>query len=126
MIAKLKAGLTELKQLEGENLSALDDNKLEEYLKLVEITNAGAEFTPDEAIEKIRDIAKHWHVVIDGSEQPLISDDELHHLSINKGTITQEERSIINNHIVVTIKMLESLPFPKHLKCVPEYAGGHH
>ncbi|MEX0951975.1 MAG: HD domain-containing phosphohydrolase, partial [Gammaproteobacteria bacterium] len=27
---------------------------------------------------------------------------------------------------VVTIKMLESLPYPKHLKKVPEYAGGHH
>jgi len=126
MITKLKAGLTDMKQLEDENPSALDDSKLEEYLKLVETTNTGAEFTPDEAIEQIRDIANHWHVVINGSEQPLISDDEIHHLSINKGTITQEERSIINNHIVVTIKMLESLPFPKHLKSVPEYAGGHH
>jgi HD-GYP domain-containing protein (c-di-GMP phosphodiesterase class II) len=27
---------------------------------------------------------------------------------------------------VVTIRMLESLPWPKHLKNVPEYAGGHH
>ena len=35
-------------------------------------------------------------------------------------------RGIINNHIVMTIKMLESLPFPKHLKSVTEYAGGHH
>jgi HD-GYP domain-containing protein (c-di-GMP phosphodiesterase class II) len=28
--------------------------------------------------------------------------------------------------MVATIKMLESLPFPKHLSRVPEYAGGHH
>jgi HD-GYP domain-containing protein (c-di-GMP phosphodiesterase class II) len=40
--------------------------------------------------------------------------------------LTPEEREVINNHIVVTIKMLESLPFPKHLRNVPEYAGGHH
>ena len=33
---------------------------------------------------------------------------------------------VINNHISVTIKMLESLPFPKHLLNVPEFAGGHH
>ncbi len=33
---------------------------------------------------------------------------------------------VINNHIVATIKMLESLPFPKNLQNVPEYAGGHH
>jgi HD-GYP domain-containing protein (c-di-GMP phosphodiesterase class II) len=47
-------------------------------------------------------------------------------LSIAKGTLLPEEREIINNHMVVTIDMLESLPFPKHLRNVPEYAGGHH
>ncbi len=47
-------------------------------------------------------------------------------LTIRSGTLTQEERQIINHHIEVTIKMLESLPWPKHLKNVPEYAGGHH
>ncbi|MCE2989435.1 MAG: phosphohydrolase, partial [Nitrosomonadaceae bacterium] len=36
------------------------------------------------------------------------------------------EREIINHHIVATIKMLEALPWPKHLKRVPEFAGGHH
>ena len=36
------------------------------------------------------------------------------------------ERTIVNRHIDITIEMLESLPFPKHLKNVPEYAGGHH
>jgi HD-GYP domain-containing protein (c-di-GMP phosphodiesterase class II) len=50
----------------------------------------------------------------------------VYNLNIAKGTLTAEEREIINNHIVVTIKMLESLPYPKHLKNVPEYAGGHH
>jgi HD-GYP domain-containing protein (c-di-GMP phosphodiesterase class II) len=47
-------------------------------------------------------------------------------LTIPKGTLTPEERQIINNHIVVTINMLESLPYPKGLRRVPEYAGGHH
>ena len=36
------------------------------------------------------------------------------------------EREIINHHIVATIKMLEALPWPRHLLNVPEYAGGHH
>jgi HD-GYP domain-containing protein (c-di-GMP phosphodiesterase class II) len=40
--------------------------------------------------------------------------------------LNNEEREIINHHIVATIKMLESLPFPKDLQKVPEYAGGHH
>jgi HD-GYP domain-containing protein (c-di-GMP phosphodiesterase class II)/HAMP domain-containing protein len=51
---------------------------------------------------------------------------ELHNLSIMRGTLTDEERYIINDHIVQTIIMLESLPFPRHLRNVPEIAGGHH
>jgi hypothetical protein len=51
---------------------------------------------------------------------------ELHNLSIQRGTLTDEERYIINDHIVQTIIMLESLPFPRHLRNVPEIAGGHH
>ena len=51
---------------------------------------------------------------------------ELYNLSIGRGTLTAEERYRINDHIVQTIMMLESLPFPKHLKAVPELAGGHH
>lgn len=51
---------------------------------------------------------------------------EVYNLSIGRGTLTEEERFKINDHIVQTIIMLEQLPFPKHLKRVPEYAGGHH
>ena len=51
---------------------------------------------------------------------------EIYNLSIRRGTLTEEERAKINDHISVTIEMLESLPFPKSLKKVPEYAGGHH
>lgn len=51
---------------------------------------------------------------------------ELHNLAITKGTLTTEERYIINNHMVQTILMLDRLPFPKHLQSVVEFAGGHH
>jgi len=51
---------------------------------------------------------------------------ELHNLSVSRGTLTEEERSKINDHIVQTIKMLDELPFPRHLRSVPEIAGGHH
>ena len=47
-------------------------------------------------------------------------------LCIRRGTLSAEERETINYHIVATIKMLESLPYPKHLARVPEFAGGHH
>ena len=51
---------------------------------------------------------------------------EVYNLSIGRGTLTEEERYKINDHIVQTIVMLEQLPFPKQLARVPEYAGGHH
>jgi HD-GYP domain-containing protein (c-di-GMP phosphodiesterase class II) len=51
---------------------------------------------------------------------------ELHNLSVSRGTLTAEDRYKINEHIVQTIRMLSTLPFPKHLRQVPELAGGHH
>jgi len=87
--------------------------------------NLGSEHMPAEAQQKIAQIARqHWQY--NGEQYPLLSEDEIYHLSIVKGTLTPEERAVINNHIVRSIKMLESLPFPKHLQNVPEIAGGHH
>lgn len=51
---------------------------------------------------------------------------ELYNLSIGRGTLTDEERFKINDHIVQTIIMLKQLPYPKHLSQVPDIAGGHH
>jgi len=51
---------------------------------------------------------------------------ELHNLCIARGTLTDEERYQINDHIVQTIIMLKKLPYPKHLLEVPDIAGGHH
>jgi HD-GYP domain-containing protein (c-di-GMP phosphodiesterase class II) len=51
---------------------------------------------------------------------------EIYNLSIGRGTLTEEERYIINAHMIQTIKMLDELPFPRHLRAVPEIAGGHH
>ncbi len=51
---------------------------------------------------------------------------EVYNLCIARGTLNDEERFKINEHIIQTIVMLDSMPFPKHLKRVPEYAGTHH
>ena len=61
-----------------------------------------------------------------GETAPFLSEEEVYNLTIDRGTLTSEERQIINYHIDATIKMLESLPYPKHLQRVPEFAGGHH
>jgi HD-GYP domain-containing protein (c-di-GMP phosphodiesterase class II) len=51
---------------------------------------------------------------------------EIYNLSIARGTLTEEERFKINDHIIQTITMLDTLPLPRHLKRIPEYAGTHH
>jgi HD-GYP domain-containing protein (c-di-GMP phosphodiesterase class II) len=89
--------------------------------------NIGGEAMSPEAQERVRAIGRrnHWRDP-SGNTANFLSDDEIENLSIARGTLTAAEREIINHHIVATIKMLEALPWPRHLKNVPEYAGGHH
>eukprot|EP00487_Bulimina_marginata_P007465 TRINITY_DN28745_c0_g1_i1.p1 TRINITY_DN28745_c0_g1~~TRINITY_DN28745_c0_g1_i1.p1 ORF type:complete len:134 (+),score=7.03 TRINITY_DN28745_c0_g1_i1:102-503(+) len=51
---------------------------------------------------------------------------EVYNLSISRGTLTTEDRFKINEHIISTIKMLETLPLPEELSRVPRYASTHH
>ncbi len=89
--------------------------------------NVGGEAMKPEDQERIRGISRQyrWRNT-EGREVEFLTAEEVENLSIRAGTLTQSERETINYHIVATIKMLESLPWPNHLKRVPEYAGGHH
>jgi HD-GYP domain-containing protein (c-di-GMP phosphodiesterase class II) len=89
--------------------------------------NIGGESMPEADQQRVRDIGQRyqWRNV-DGVAADFLTANEIENLSIRAGTLTQKERETINYHIVATIKMLEQLPWPKHLKHVPEYAGGHH
>lgn len=88
--------------------------------------NIGSEFMSNDDIARVQEIAKLKWFDANGEARPLLTDDEVMNLSIQRGTLNSSERKVINSHIDVTIKMLESLPFPKHLQNVPEFAGGHH
>lgn len=90
-------------------------------------TNIGSEAMKDEDIARVKAIAARydWRNG-DGERAGILTQEEVRNLTIRSGTLTAEERQVINHHIEVTIQMLESLPWPRHLKNVPEYAGGHH
>jgi HD-GYP domain-containing protein (c-di-GMP phosphodiesterase class II) len=90
-------------------------------------TNVGGEAMKEADQQRVRDIGsrRKWRNV-DAVETDFLSADEIDNLTIRAGTLTLKEREIINHHIVATIKMLEQLPWPRHLTKVPEYAGGHH
>ena len=90
-------------------------------------TNVGGEFMRDEDVERVKQIASAYRWVDPaGQECNFLSEDEVKNLTIRAGTLTMDERKVINHHIDLTINMLEALPWPKHLTKVPEYAGGHH
>lgn len=98
---------------------------IEDDLEFIQGTNMGGEFMADEKIERVNKIADNI-VSINNEKLNLLSDDEAFNLSIRKGTLTEEEREVINNHVTVSYKMLEKLPFPKKLKRVPIIAASHH
>jgi len=91
----------------------------------IEKCNVGGEFMEKELQNRVLDIANYDYEQ-QGDKTSFLSENEVRNLNIPKGTLLPEEREIINDHIVITIDMLEQLPYPKHLKNVPEFAGGHH
>ena len=101
-------------------------NTLAEDQNFLQTCNVGSEFMPEPACQRVNAIAEKYSLHINEEQIPLLNKEEVYNLSIPKGTLTAEERQIINHHITATINMLESLPFPRHLKNVPEIAGGHH
>lgn len=100
--------------------------RLDEERGVLRRANIGGEGMLPEDQERVSEIACRRWIGPDGSERNFLDEDEVMNLTIRAGTLNQQEREIINNHISVTIRMLESLPWPKHLQAVPEYAGGHH
>jgi HD-GYP domain-containing protein (c-di-GMP phosphodiesterase class II) len=83
--------------------------------------NQGSETVDAEKIAIIEQIAN-----IPLLASTLLSTEEVECLKIKRGTLSIRERQIINNHVSVSIKMLESLPYPKNLQNVAAYAGAHH
>jgi HD-GYP domain-containing protein (c-di-GMP phosphodiesterase class II) len=94
--------------------------------EFVRRTNIGSERMRPEDQARVSQIAKYQWTNERGERERFLSKDEEDNLNIAYGTLSPGERQIINHHIVATIKMLEALPWPRHLTNVPEYAGGHH
>jgi HD-GYP domain-containing protein (c-di-GMP phosphodiesterase class II) len=100
--------------------------QLEEDRRFLQMCNIGSERMSDENVVQVKRIANYRWRDVSGHEADFLTEDEVRNLTIRAGTLTDDERKVINHHIVATIKMLEALPWPKHLTKVPEYAGGHH
>ena len=125
----------QLHMLKANRLAKVDDfekeyqllvQKLDDDKHFLRQTNYGTEFMSIADQLRIKAIADYKIENEQGEVVKFLTENEVYNLNISRGTLTAEERTIINNHIVVTIHMLESLPYPKILRRVPEYAGAHH
>jgi HD domain len=123
-------------KLQGADASAAESEyhamlkKIEDDRTFLRRINHGGERRSEQVLQqdqaRINQIASQTFINEHGEVSPFLTEDERESLSIPSGTLSIVERDIINHHINATIKMLEALPWPRHLKNVPEYAGGHH
>ena len=116
--------VTDWSELESEyadRIAALDNDR-----KFLRRVNIGGESMTTQDIERVHSIASNTWINEDGERAPLLTPDEVYNLSITRGTLTREDRQIINNHVAMTYKMLSALPWPKHLRGVPDIASSHH
>ena len=100
-------------------------NRLKDDLEFVLGSNATSEFVSDEKLNRLKSIGEGVVMTSQG-EELLLTENELYNLCIRKGNLTAEERKTIENHALMTIKLLEQLPFPKKMRDVPAIAGAHH
>lgn len=110
-------------EIETELLSHL--HQLEQGLALVRKSNTGGEFLPDEQVVSIQKLADQPFQIGEQS-LALITPDEAYCLGVQKGTLTNEERLIINEHAEIGLEVLKQLPFPEKYKDIPHIAGAHH
>ena len=125
-------GTSDKKSTDSENEALLHTEyttriqQLDEDREFLRFCNIGSEKMQDADVARLQQIAKYQWRNEQGVLTDFLSMEEVENLTIRAGTLTAAEREIINHHINVTIKMLEALPWPNHLKHVPAYAGGHH
>ena len=120
--------LNEIHKLEGEITKDQADSaryEIERVFHAIEKANS-AGFLNEEVFNEIQDIGKMTYKDAKGNESPWITEEELAFLSVRKGTLTQNEREIMESHVIMTSKMLGEMAFSKKYKKVPEWAESHH
>ncbi|KPA12698.1 metal-dependent phosphohydrolase, partial [Candidatus Magnetomorum sp. HK-1] len=98
---------------------------LRDDMDFIKLCNKPDRFITEQDVGRIRQIAEKTYE-LDEKTHNFLYDDEVHNLSIQRGTLNLSERKNIQNHADLTLKLLEPLPFPEALSRVPEFAGGHH
>jgi len=101
------------------------NQKIRDAEELVEKSNT-AGFLTDEKLTALEEVAGRTYRDDDGALKPWLTEEEHAMLSIRKGTLSNEERRIMEDHVVVTDKLLSQIHFSADLSHVREWAGSHH
>lgn len=124
-IAALEKQLSGVDLGEGYDLSCAALNQDQAFIRNINAEGKEALSETDQA--RILSLANRYrYQTQNDTELPLLTDQEVGNLSVQRGTLTDAERAIIQNHVSVTWKMLTALPYPDYLKNVPEIASSHH
>lgn len=92
---------------------------------LVESINTTG-YVTDENLSELELLAQKKYVDMDGEEHPWLTLDEYAMLTIRKGTLSKEERSIMESHVTMTDKLLSQIKFSPELSHVRTWAAAHH
>ena len=109
-------------QLDQEFLQKL--REIDSYLEFIIEANE-PKILNEGGLEKLLEIADLSYRE-NGTIQPFLQKDELHLLSITKGSLSEEERREIESHVTHTFNFLAKIPWASHLKAVPQIAYAHH
>lgn len=98
---------------------------LKDILEFVHrIDNVG--FLQQEDFDRVQEIAKMYYEKEDGEKVYYITERERVCLSVRKGTLTDEDRAIMESHVTMTAKILSKVHFNKNYIDVPRWAAEHH
>lgn len=97
----------------------------EEALSFIERINR-AGFLPDSDLKAVNSLSKNFYVNEMGKETPWLTDQECSCLSIRKGTLTDDERKMMQSHVEITERILKNVSFPEAYSQVPVWASSHH
>ncbi len=115
-----------LKKMITKEVFAEEKQKLSDYKDFMHAINIPAEYLDDQKLARLTAIHTERFTDSSGTEKELITADEYEKLSIRKGSLTDKERDIMQNHVIVTEKLLSKMPFIKKYKQTPGIAAGHH
>ena len=113
----------QMREIEAEVASELDN--LDRYWKAVQEANI-PRVLPEDAAGILQEIAQRTFIAPDGSEQPYLTPEELHFLSIKRGNLDEDERKQIESHVIHSYDFLLEIPWTEELSRIHEIVRGHH